>query len=1049
MNKKLFLGMFAAVGMLFATSCQNDELDAVQSGNEATVSFTLGVEGGVQTRAISDGLGAKELHYRVFDENGAPISDALGKKVESVTSYPHEVKLTLAKGQTYKVAFWAQNAECEAYTVDENMNLTINYAGANNDEKRDAFFKTVDLTVTGNQTVPVVLKRPFAQLNVGVTAEDWTAAVNSGVTVAKSQVEISKVARTMNLVDGSVSDETNLTYDLADIPTQRLKVGDVEYHYLSMCYFLVNAGPEGTEKATLENVKFTFDSDGKDIVLEEGLNSVPVQRNWRTNIIGKLLTGDIQFNIVIDNEFDGENNGKPWDNKGVKAGEKYYATIIEAINDEATDLELAAGSWIIPSVQNKTLKITGANKDTKIDLSNAVTINGTSIEFKNVTIVKENEQYVGFHHAGNLKYTDCVFENQYWAYGTSETFENCVFEQESSDNYNIWIYGTTTAIFTDCEFKSAGKSVLIYNESKLVYDVDFNTCTFTASTKVDGKAAIQMHTEAGISGTLSITKSTATGFDGSINGGLWNELINSGSNKGQKTENFVITINGEVCDRNAIYINNLADFNKFRDDVNAGNDYAGKTVYLKNDIDLSNATWTPIGNLSNPFKGTFDGDNHIISNLKVNHAEMSGLFGYIVGDIKNVRLSNVTVKGNFIAGALVGKVYGTINNCHVDGGSVTSIPRLVNNMYDDANNVGGLIGYLAEGDNKIEYSSVKNLKINAYRDVAGLVGKTDNGSTVTNNTVSNTTIIADQTIANYNGAPKDANAGNIVGRDMGNTTIQNNTENGVKVIILTADNNSVVALSSAEALAYASEHLFAKGGVFSITNNIDMTGVEYKPTNLNSADLEIRGNNHIISNLSIIGGKYAALIGRTAGKLNISDLTMADAILKPDNNIDGEVGAAAFVGWLENHANKVVELKNCKSKDIQYGSSKYVGGLVAYQSGKSTLTIDNCTVEGATINSNYTEDGGTHYKGHAGGFIGFFTSGTIKSSIVKDSKLVVKKCTDHNRYGAAVGSMYENANFENVTVENVAINDTKATTSVVVGTDVDKRADKNTGVTVK
>ena len=34
MNKKLFLGMFAAAGMLLATSCQNDELDAVQTGNE-------------------------------------------------------------------------------------------------------------------------------------------------------------------------------------------------------------------------------------------------------------------------------------------------------------------------------------------------------------------------------------------------------------------------------------------------------------------------------------------------------------------------------------------------------------------------------------------------------------------------------------------------------------------------------------------------------------------------------------------------------------------------------------------------------------------------------------------------------------------------------------------------------------------------------------------------------------------------------------------------------------------------------------------------------
>ena len=44
MNKKLFLGMFAAAGMLLATSCSNDELDVVQSGNEAQVTFSLGLE---------------------------------------------------------------------------------------------------------------------------------------------------------------------------------------------------------------------------------------------------------------------------------------------------------------------------------------------------------------------------------------------------------------------------------------------------------------------------------------------------------------------------------------------------------------------------------------------------------------------------------------------------------------------------------------------------------------------------------------------------------------------------------------------------------------------------------------------------------------------------------------------------------------------------------------------------------------------------------------------------------------------------------------------
>ena len=68
------------------------------------------------------------------------------------------------------MAFWAQNSATSAYVLDDDMNLTIDYTNsANNDENRDAFFKTVEFTVTGSTSIDVELKRPFAQINVGVT----------------------------------------------------------------------------------------------------------------------------------------------------------------------------------------------------------------------------------------------------------------------------------------------------------------------------------------------------------------------------------------------------------------------------------------------------------------------------------------------------------------------------------------------------------------------------------------------------------------------------------------------------------------------------------------------------------------------------------------------------------------------------------------------------------------------------------------------------------------------------------------------------------------
>ena len=319
MNKKLFLGMFAAAGMLFATSCSNDELDVVQSGNEAQVSFSLGLEGGIATRAISDGESADVLMYAVFDEEGNRIN-TIQKVSRTGVTFPTTENITLAKGQTYKVAFWAQDEDCEAYTVSDDMKVTVNYANdknkGNNDETRDAFFKTVEFTVTGSTSIDVELKRPFAQINVGVTEADWDAAVASGITVAQSSVVIKNAATELNLLDGTVSGETEVSYELANIPSEPaiLQVdtdGDgikEDYNWLSMSYILPSAAPTGYEKAALENVAFVFASNGEPIEFNQGLNNVPVQRNWRTNIVGKILTGDITFNIVIDEEFEDDHN---------------------------------------------------------------------------------------------------------------------------------------------------------------------------------------------------------------------------------------------------------------------------------------------------------------------------------------------------------------------------------------------------------------------------------------------------------------------------------------------------------------------------------------------------------------------------------------------------------------------------------------------------------------------------------------------------------------------------------------------------------------------
>lgn len=114
-----------------------------------------------------------------------------------------------------------------------------------------------------------------------------------------------------------------------------------------------------------------------------------------------------------------------------------------------------------------------------------------------------------------------------------------------------------------------------------------------------------------------------------------------------------------------------ADLKAFRDDVNAGNSYEYATVRLTADIDLTE-NWTPIGTNDNPFKGTFDGEGHVISGMKIDTPDQSecGFFGVIAGGtIKNLGLKNVDIKGRLNVGAVVGlsESGGTISSCYSDG----------------------------------------------------------------------------------------------------------------------------------------------------------------------------------------------------------------------------------------------------------------------------------------------------------------------------------------------------------------------------------------------
>ena len=135
-----------------------------------------------------------------------------------------------------------------------------------------------------------------------------------------------------------------------------------------------------------------------------------------------------------------------------------------------------------------------------------------------------------------------------------------------------------------------------------------------------------------------------------------------------------------------LYIYTVQDLCDFRDSVNSGNSYEGKTVVLMNDIDLSSVcgssigSWVAIGNSSGAyFAGTFDGNYHKIDNLyyNSNSYDYAGLFARLEenGVLKNIIFENVYVNnectsGRLYTGALVGYSYGIIENIGVYSGEI-------------------------------------------------------------------------------------------------------------------------------------------------------------------------------------------------------------------------------------------------------------------------------------------------------------------------------------------------------------------------------------------
>lgn len=355
-----------AVMMLSATSCSNDLGTTVSTPSEetATVRISIGLDGPSGTRAdglleagdyataedapeISDGTRATTLIYALYKNNSdgtfSPLSiagaDATSKQVvRTGVKFPVEdISFELVKGFEYTLVFWAQSENGADYYDTSNLEaIEVKYDNIkNNDELRDAFCAKHTMKLTQDvEDVHIILRRPFAQINVGLTRNVWKVLQRMHQEVKRSSIKLSGVCHTYNLLTGNVADEeldfTEIEFGTSDIPqddetyntSKYLRVdidrngvidpyeyagtgtepGDYspeEFIWVSMCYVLVAdyvSEADAIYSSTLDLSSLTLYYDA--YVDDEGVQrfeagsfefknepNLPALRNHRTNLI--------------------------------------------------------------------------------------------------------------------------------------------------------------------------------------------------------------------------------------------------------------------------------------------------------------------------------------------------------------------------------------------------------------------------------------------------------------------------------------------------------------------------------------------------------------------------------------------------------------------------------------------------------------------------------------------------------------------------------------------------------------------------------------------
>lgn len=736
MKKNLFMSMLAIAGMLFATSCSQDELlNEPTTGDYVSAKFTIGTSDGIATRAtIGNGTKADKVACAVYDEKGTELRDLYA--IRDVVDMKATYEIRLAKGQKYRVAFFAYNSTADAYDVTYLTDIKVKDSQNSNIENRDAFTAYVDVDATVNTiNEDVTLYRPFAQLNLGVDNTEWTDAVKAGVTVAKSKIVVTNVYDQFSAYDNAIvatAEPKTMTFAMNTIPTEELEV-DVDrdgtiantekFKYLALNYLLV--GDAGTEKS-LTDVEFVWENSdaSKTNNPTTHFKNIPVQRNYRTNIIGKLLTNPATFNIVIDADF-------------IDSPEDDYIVSVWDGESATTPVADADGVYRISSAE----ELVGMMNDSKYPNCN---------NYQNVVLESDidlgGNTISGF--GDDSGFFDGVFDGQghsisnFKIDATNRTYYAGLFNQVSQ-------YSGTNTVIKNLIVKNAtvagtsqvGVIVGGMNGNTIVENCKVYNSTVKAVKKVG-----------------SVVGYTA---GGTVKDNYAENCVIEYSEKEASEilgyENTGSTVSGNTFNNITFVVSATALATELTPDANG-------VITLTRDYTVT-GDWTSLA-LSGTV--TIEGNNHTIKGI--NQPLVAGTGGI------NITVNDLTISESVIGIATVENGLGTaafisyidhsgkasFTNCHLFESKVTGNERAA-----------ALLAFSEASEVSIKNCSVVKCELTSVGGAAGLVAYTHSTTTVENSKVENTIVEATE-----DRTSKNALAGAVIGTVNANTTFTNVTVSG-------------------------------------------------------------------------------------------------------------------------------------------------------------------------------------------------------------------------------------------------------------------------------